>query len=68
MNIKDLVKDNTVKFVRFKEGNFIYKIESNHASFEFPVPLKEIDGAEMKAEDKAIIFMKWIRNHLATLY
>lgn len=68
MNIKDLIKDNTVEFVRFKEGNFIYKIAKDGAFFEFPVPLSEIGNAELLAQDKAILFMRYIRQHLKTLY
>lgn len=68
MNIKDLVKDNVVKFIRFREGNFIYGIAHEGKIFEFPVPLKDIDGTTLLAEDKAILFVRYIRKHLETLY
>lgn len=68
MKLKELIQDNTVKFVRFKEGNFIYSIKGANGDFEFPVPLNDIGGAELKSEDKAIYFLRYIRKHLETLY
>jgi hypothetical protein len=68
MNIKELVKDNTVKFVRFREGNFIYSIKYANGELEFPVPLSDIGNATLLAEDKAILFLRYIRQHLGTLY
>lgn len=68
MNIKDLVKDNVVNFVRYREGNFIYSVEKDGKALEFPVPLEELGTATLLAQDKAILFMRYIKKHLATLY
>lgn len=68
MNLKDLVKDNVVNFVRYREGNFIYSVEKDGKVLEFPVPLHDIGNATMLAQDKAILFMRYIRKHLETIY
>jgi hypothetical protein len=56
-SIKDLVKNNTVHFVKFRQGYFYYKV----TDYIFPVPQHDIGDATLLAEDKAIIFMRYIR-------
>lgn len=63
INITQLVKGNTAKFVSYRDGNFIYAV----GDFEFNVPLEDIKGATLKSEDKAIFFMRWIRKHIEML-
>jgi len=60
INITELVKGNTAKFVSYREGNFVYEVKG----FEFNVPLEDIKGATLNAEEKAIFFMRWIRQHI----
>ncbi len=63
--IKDMVKDGKkVKFLSFREGTFLYETE---CGFQFPVPLSDIGNATMLAEDKAILFMRYIRSHMEVL-
>lgn len=65
MNIKDMVKDNKkVYFVRYKEMELWYRTE---CGFEFPVPIDDTENATFLAEDKAILFMRYIRKHLELL-
>lgn len=79
LKLKDLIKDNTVRFVYYRDGQFIYEIRHRHVvthdmlhgfsetrtpHFQFPVPLNDIGTATLKSEDKAIYFMRWIRRHL----
>jgi hypothetical protein len=65
MNIKNMVSDNKrVKFVYFREGEFIYSTE---CGFEFPVPLADIGKATLLAEDKALLFLRYIRKHVETI-
>ena len=62
MNIKNMVGDNKkVRFVHFREGEFIYSTE---CGFEFPVPLEDIGKATLLAEDKALLFLRYIRKHV----
>ena len=63
-SIKSMVKDKTVKFLYYREHELWYTTE---CGFEFPVPINDVGSASMNAEDKAILFMRWIRKHVATL-
>jgi hypothetical protein len=66
-----IVKDNTVHFVKYKQGYAYYRVwvacgntaESANMLI-FPVPLSDIGDASLFAEDKAIIFMRYIRKAL----
>lgn len=65
MNIKDMVKDNKkVRFVHFKENQLWYQTE---CGFDFPVPVEDTGTATFYAEDKAMLFMRYIRKHIAFL-
>ena len=62
MNIKDIVKDNTVRFVRYRQGIAYYGVRVPSAGeFMFPVPLDDIGEATLELEDNAILFMRYIR-------
>ncbi len=63
-NIKDMVKDKTVTFLYYREGELWYTTE---CGFEFPVPTYDVGTAYMNASDKAILFMRWIRKHIEFL-
>ncbi len=64
-SIKDMVKDGKkVFFVRFKEGELWYRTE---CGFEFPVPVDDTGTGTFLPEDKAMLFMRYIRKHLAYL-
>lgn len=53
-----------VKFVRYQNKELWYKTE---CGFEFPVPLSDTGEAAFIAEDKALLFMRWIRKHVDTI-
>ena len=59
--IKDMVKDKKVKFVKYRKGELIYVTE---CGFQFPVPIKDTGDGVFLAEDKAILFMRYIRKEL----
>ncbi len=64
-SIKDMVKDGKkVVFIRFKEGELWYRTE---CGFEFPVPVEDTGTATFLPEDKAMLFMRYIRKHIAFL-
>lgn len=67
MEIKDFIsKDNFVYFNCFRSGIFyynVYKVGSD-IRYQFQVPIEDIDGATLLAEDKSITFMRWIRKSL----
>jgi hypothetical protein len=61
MNIKDMIKDKKVTFMYYTENELWYTTE---CGFEFPVPISDVGTANMMAQDKAILFMRWIRKHI----
>lgn len=63
--IKDMVSDQKqVTFLFYKDGELWYTTE---CSFEFPVPIDDIGNATFLAKDKAMLFMRYIRKHIAFL-
>ena len=63
MNIKDIVKDNQVRFLRYRQGVMYYSVSvpGKAGEYMFPVPLSDVGDATLDAQDKAIIFMRYIR-------
>ena len=65
MNIKDIVKDNVVSFVKYRQGVAYYRVAVREdGDYVFPVPLDDIGDATLLATDKAIVFMRYIRKGL----
>lgn len=63
MNLKDHVQGK-VKFQFYKQGNLYYQTESG---LVFPVPIEDTGEATFLNEDKALLFMRYIRKHLDTI-
>jgi len=64
-SIKEMVRDRKmVRFSFYRDNELWYVTEDG---FEFPVPLDEIGNATFLHEDKAILFMRYIRKHLEYL-
>jgi hypothetical protein len=62
MNIKDIVKNNTVCFVRLRQGVAYYSVTvPTEGAYVFPVPLEDIGEATLELEEKAILFMRYIK-------
>ena len=65
LDIKEMVTgDKKVKFLFYKDNELWYQTENG---FEFPVPIDDTAGATFLPEDKALVFMRWIRRHLKYL-
>jgi len=64
MTLTEMVKDKKVRFSYYRDGELWYKTEDG---FEFPVPLSDAGNAVFQAEDKALLFMRWIRKQLDTV-
>lgn len=61
--VAEIIKESkTSSFQYYREGNFYYKTD---AGYEFVIPLDDISGATLNAEEKTIFFMRWIRKQLA---
>lgn len=63
LSIKDMIKDGKkVYFMFYRKGELWYKTEDN---FEFPVPVDDTGDGTFLNEDRAIMFMRYIRKHYA---
>ncbi len=58
ISIKEMVENKVVKFQYFREGELWYATEDG---FKFPVPITDVGTGVFNAEDRAILFMRWIR-------
>lgn len=71
MTLKELVKDNKVRFIYYRSGELWYEVYDEFyrlkALFEFPVPISDCGDAVFLKEDKAILFMRYIRKHLESI-
>ncbi len=75
-DIKHMVMNgNQVRFVKYFDNCLWYSLQyivNGYAqvhpdTFEFPVPVSDIGNATFLAEDKAMLFMRYIRKHIETL-
>lgn len=65
MNIKDIVKDNKVYFLFYRQYVMYYGVTVNEKKLMFPVPLSDVMDATLFAEEKAITYMRYIRKAMA---
>jgi hypothetical protein len=61
MNIKDIVKDNKVYFLFYRQQHIYYGVDVGDEKLMFPVPLEDVQEATLLAEEKAITYMRYIR-------
>jgi hypothetical protein len=65
MSIKEMVSGGKrVKFAFYRDGNLWYESENG---WQFPVPIEDIGNATFLADDKAILFMRYMRKHSALI-
>jgi hypothetical protein len=61
----DMVRDRRkARFVFFRDGALHYETEDG---FIFPVPVTDAGSATFGREERAILLMRYIRKHLATV-
>lgn len=64
-NIKEMVRDGKqVKFLHYRQKELWYATE---CGFEFPVPIDDCGDGIFLAQDKAMLFMRYIRKHIAII-
>lgn len=62
MSLKDMVSgDKKVKFEFYRSGELWYSTENG---FKFPVPIADTGTGAFNAEDRAMLYMRWIRKQL----
>lgn len=67
MILKDIIKDNFVKFSHACEGILYYNVDVDGKTYEFPVDMnnkEDIGTGVFLRDDKAIYFLRWIRKSL----
>ena len=65
MSIKDMVRDGKkVKFLLYRQKELWYSTE---CGFEFPVPIEDTGDGIFLNEDKAILFMRYIRKQVQAI-
>jgi hypothetical protein len=63
--LKDMVRNGKkVRFAFFRGRELWYETEDG---FQFPVSIAEVGDAVFLAEDKALLFMRYIRKHLEAI-
>jgi hypothetical protein len=63
-NVKDMIQGKVVKFTRYSKGELFYITE---CGFEFPVPISDTGDATFLPEDRAPMFMRWIRKQIKSI-
>ncbi|HET9129548.1 MAG TPA: hypothetical protein VFO86_01295 [Terriglobia bacterium] len=63
--LKEMVVNNQrVRFSFYRDGQLWYETE---CGFRFPVPISDAGTATFLAEDRAMLFMRYIRKQIAAL-
>ena len=63
--LKEMIVNNQkVRFAFYRDGELWYETE---CGFRFPVPIADAGTATFLAEDRAILFMRYIRKQMAAL-
>lgn len=66
-SLPQMVKNNKVNFVFYKEENLWYEINVDNQILQFPVPTSDTGNGIFLASDKATLFMRYIKKHLENL-
>lgn len=61
IDIKELIKNNEVRFYYYRANHLYYTINHHNRVYTFPVPIEDIGEATFWYKDKAIYFMRYIR-------
>ena len=61
MNIKDIVKNNTVSMLYYRQNIIYFWVMVNNIKYSFPVPLDDVKDATLNNVEKAITYMRYIR-------
>jgi len=63
MDIADIVKDNHVRFWRYRQGRLYYAVfvPGRSAEYVFPVPLSELGDITLESREEATRFLRYIR-------
>ena len=60
-SLKELVKGKQVFFSHYRKGFMYYVVSHDEIFYQFPVPIDDVGDATLLKEDKAMLFMRYIR-------
>lgn len=63
MSIKEMVRPGKLVHFSYYQNKELWYVTD--CGFEFPVPIDDAGEAAFVSQDKAMLFMRWIRKHLA---
>ena len=66
-SIKEIVKNNKVYFSHYRASYLYYNVKVDGKIYLFPVPIEDIGDATFQAEDKAMLFMRYIKKALTDM-
>jgi ribosomal-protein-alanine N-acetyltransferase len=63
MDIKDIIRDNHVRFLRFRQGHLYYAVTvpGESTDYMFPVAVADVGDATLLAQEKAVLLLRYIR-------
>ncbi|MDA3778899.1 MAG: hypothetical protein PF487_01495 [Bacteroidales bacterium] len=61
LDIKEIIKDNTVTFAYYRAGYLFYNVIYREEVFMFPVPIDDIGDATFLNTDRAMFLMRYIK-------
>lgn len=70
--IKQLIREQA-KFTHYEEGRLWYQVIWTNSDgslgglFDFPIPVEDAATGRFLSSDRAMIFMRWIRQHIEFL-
>lgn len=59
-----VINNQQVHFQFYRQGELWYRTDTG---FEFPVPTSDMGDAVFSRDDKALLFMRYIRKHLENI-
>jgi len=60
--IKEIIKDHVAHLKFIQDGKAYYEVVVDMGtSYEFPIPINDMGTGIFNRDDKAILFMRWIR-------
>jgi hypothetical protein len=63
--IMQIVKDNIATISFYRQGVVYYNVTVDGVTYVFPVPIDDLGGATLSAQEKAITLMRYIRKQVA---
>lgn len=64
LSLGEIVKGRQAWFSFYRQGYLYYNLRIADLNYSFPIPIDDLGGATVSAEEKAITLMRYIRKAL----